>query len=273
MRPGFAHMGTIGLGCFGSCCRGCALRGMCGPSRPSLCVSMLLACSLPTLLRSASNGAPQLRTSRAAIVDYFDTFLRVKPQGVVNESHVQVLSPTLAAHYGIYTFKLTNADASTKTVGARFSFTYRKEGGRWLIIEHHSSAMPEATALPMMPAVDEVRGLFNSELGGPAGLVAWCGAPMHVVVAHGWVAWARAWGHMWPISPRALHVCLQRGTALWRRWTLRRWPSCTPRTRCCCPRCPTRCGGWCAGLWVGEAVCGGGGFGQPSSTRLAAHQP
>jgi hypothetical protein len=93
----------------------------------------------------------QVRTTPEAIRDYFDTFLRSQPQGVVNESHVQVLGPTLAAHYGIYTFTLINADKTTKTVGARFSFTYRKEGGRWLIIEHHSSALPESAAAPTAP--------------------------------------------------------------------------------------------------------------------------
>ncbi len=87
----------------------------------------------------------QVRTTPEAIKDYFRAFLGFKPRGVINESHVQLHGPTLAAHYGIYTFTLTNDDGTTKTVGARFSFTYRKEGGSWLIVDHHSSALPEIT--------------------------------------------------------------------------------------------------------------------------------
>jgi uncharacterized protein (TIGR02246 family) len=96
----------------------------------------------------------QVRTTPEAIKDYFRAFLKFKPQGVVIESHVQIMGPTLAAHYGIYTFTLANADASTKSVTARFSYTYRKEGGRWLIIEHHSSALPEPVlvAAPVLVA-------------------------------------------------------------------------------------------------------------------------
>jgi hypothetical protein len=35
----------------------------------------------------------------------------------------------------------TFADGSA--VGARYSYTYRKKNGKWVILSHHSSAMPE----------------------------------------------------------------------------------------------------------------------------------
>src|SRR5262249_19542902 len=42
---------------------------------------------------------------------------------------------------GYYTFSFTK-DGEAKTPPARYSFTYVKRGGQWLIVDHHSSAMP-----------------------------------------------------------------------------------------------------------------------------------
>ncbi|MCI0336658.1 MAG: nuclear transport factor 2 family protein [Acidobacteria bacterium] len=33
-------------------------------------------------------------------------------------------------------------DGETKTLPARYSFTFVKEGENWMIVDHHSSAMP-----------------------------------------------------------------------------------------------------------------------------------
>ncbi len=94
----------------------------------------------------------QVRTNRAQIIDYFNLFLTKKPQGIINESHIARLAPNLAQHNGIYTFTLTNADGSQVAVSARFSYTYRKEGSRWLITQHHSSALPEPVTSPSVEA-------------------------------------------------------------------------------------------------------------------------
>jgi uncharacterized protein (TIGR02246 family) len=109
------------------------------------------------MLRSFISPAWQVRTTREGIIDYFEAFLQRKPQGVVTESHVQLFSADLAAHYGIYTFTLINPDGSKVDVSARFSFTYKKTGSKWLIAEHHSSALPES----QLPHDDEIRGLFK----------------------------------------------------------------------------------------------------------------
>ncbi len=58
-----------------------------------------------------------------------------------------------AVEAGRYTFAWENADGSTTEVTARFNFTFRKEADNWMIIHHHSSAMPAAP-----PALKSVRG-------------------------------------------------------------------------------------------------------------------
>ena len=42
---------------------------------------------------------------------------------------------------GYYTFSF-NRDGETKTLPARYSFTFVKQGENWMIVDHHSSAMP-----------------------------------------------------------------------------------------------------------------------------------
>lgn len=81
----------------------------------------------------------QVRTTAAAKRDYFVHFLANKPSGVINVSDV-TLGCNMAVDSGLYTFTY---GASGRVVPARYSFTYRWEGGQWLISSHHSSAMPE----------------------------------------------------------------------------------------------------------------------------------
>ena len=81
------------------------------------------------------------RTTPAAKADYFEEFLAKKPGGRVIETdrHIETDCRT-ALDSGVYVF--TFAEDGTKTV-ARYTFTYRWDGRRWLISSHHSSAMPE----------------------------------------------------------------------------------------------------------------------------------
>jgi len=91
------------------------------------------------LLPTMSN---QVRSTRAEIVDYFEHFLRGRPAGEVLDSHVAVLDADDAIDAGTYRFALTK-DGKPSTVDARYTFVYEKAGGQWLIVNHHSSAMPE----------------------------------------------------------------------------------------------------------------------------------
>lgn len=95
------------------------------------------------LLPTVSN---QVRANRADIENYFEHFLASKPRGVINYRTVRLLDEDSAVDAGVYTFTLTDKNGSTRDVQARYTFVYEKRDGQWLIINHHSSAMPETVA-------------------------------------------------------------------------------------------------------------------------------
>ncbi|MFC0105416.1 SgcJ/EcaC family oxidoreductase [Kibdelosporangium aridum] len=91
------------------------------------------------LLPTVSNN---VRTSRAEIVDYFQTFLQSKPVGTIDEQVIKVIDPDTAVNTGVYHFDLTK-DGKQQRVDARYTYVYELVNGKWLILNHHSSAMPE----------------------------------------------------------------------------------------------------------------------------------
>ena len=88
--------------------------------------------------------SPSLRADRAALRDYYVTAFKVLPGLKVSfgEQRIRVYGGA-AVNSGYYTFSFTK-DGEAKTLPARYSFTYVKSGDRWLIVDHHSSAMPPA---------------------------------------------------------------------------------------------------------------------------------
>ncbi len=95
-----------------------------------------------TLLPTVSN---KVRATPAEITDYFEHFLALKPHGVINYRDVRVLDKDTAIDSGVYTFDVVK-DGKPLKVQARYTFVYEKVGKQWLIINHHSSAMPELIA-------------------------------------------------------------------------------------------------------------------------------
>ncbi|UTW46293.1 SgcJ/EcaC family oxidoreductase [bacterium SCSIO 12696] len=81
----------------------------------------------------------KVRHNHKEIQDYFVDFLKMGPKGKIDESNVRTFGQ-IAIHSGVYTFTFNNAT----TAQARFSFVYRWNGKRWMIVEHHSSRMPES---------------------------------------------------------------------------------------------------------------------------------
>lgn len=94
------------------------------------------------LLPTVSNN---VRSDRAEIVDYFEHFLQNKPVGTKIESHVNILDSDTVIDAGAYEFALTDHETGEKsTVKARYTYAYEKQpNGKWLIVNHHSSKMPE----------------------------------------------------------------------------------------------------------------------------------
>jgi len=86
--------------------------------------------------------SPTVRASRAALTDYFVGAFKVLPGLKVSfgEQLIRVYGAT-AVNTGYYTFSYVK-DGEAKSLAARYSFTYVKDGDRWLIVDHHSSAMP-----------------------------------------------------------------------------------------------------------------------------------
>ncbi len=91
-----------------------------------------------TLLPTISNVIRHTPEERR---DYFVDFLALQPIGTIVESSVRVFED-IAVNSGIYSFSLVK-DGERVEMPVRFTFVYQQFDGEWLIIEHHSSAMPE----------------------------------------------------------------------------------------------------------------------------------
>ena len=88
--------------------------------------------------------SPTVRADRAALRDYFVTAFKVLPALKVTfgDQLIRVYGGA-AVNTGYYTFSYVK-DGETKSLPARYSFTFVKSGEQWLIVDHHSSAMPLA---------------------------------------------------------------------------------------------------------------------------------
>jgi uncharacterized protein (TIGR02246 family) len=86
--------------------------------------------------------SPTVRSDRAALRDYFVTAFKVLPglKVAFGDQLIRVYG-NAAVNTGYYTFSYVK-DGEAKSLPARYSFTYVKNGENWLIVDHHSSAMP-----------------------------------------------------------------------------------------------------------------------------------
>jgi uncharacterized protein (TIGR02246 family) len=82
------------------------------------------------------------RDDPAAIRDYFVNAYEALPNLTVTfeDPHIRVYGDT-AVNTGSYTFSY-DKDGRRQTLPARYSFTLVKRDGDWLVVDHHSSAMP-----------------------------------------------------------------------------------------------------------------------------------
>lgn len=109
------------------------------------------------LLPTVSNRA---RFTIAEKEDYFMHFLQRRPQGYIDDRMIDV-DCNSATDAGLYTFRF--ADGSS--VKARYSFSYKKINGQWLITSHHSSGMPEKPEAPQAAHADTHAAPKSSDSG------------------------------------------------------------------------------------------------------------
>jgi hypothetical protein len=86
--------------------------------------------------------SPTVRSDPAALKAYFVAAFQALPKLTVKfgDQLIRVYGDT-AINTGYYTFSFTK-DGETKSLPARYSLTYVKEGNDCKIVDHHSSAMP-----------------------------------------------------------------------------------------------------------------------------------
>ncbi len=86
--------------------------------------------------------SPTIRDNPSAIRDYFKTLPTFPPEfkGALGEQRVRVYGDT-AINSGTYNSSSIR-DGKPITIAARFSFVYRNRDGRWMIVDHHSPAVP-----------------------------------------------------------------------------------------------------------------------------------
>jgi hypothetical protein len=88
------------------------------------------------LLPTVSN-TPRLNPAQKEV--YFKHFLESKPSGRIDSRTIEI-GCNSAVDAGLYTFTFAKTGAVVK---ARYTYTYKWDGNKWLITSHHSSAMPE----------------------------------------------------------------------------------------------------------------------------------
>ena len=83
-----------------------------------------------------------VRNTPELLREYFEKAFKALPGHKVTfgEQLIRVYGNT-AINTGYYTFTYVK-DGETKTIPARYSFVYVKRGNKWMIVDHHSSAVP-----------------------------------------------------------------------------------------------------------------------------------
>lgn len=86
--------------------------------------------------------SPTIRTTPEQVLEYFVASATRRPtlRMTLGEQHVRVYGD-VAFNSGFYTSRFVQ-DGQEIVNPMRFSFAYRRDGERWLIVNHHSSRIP-----------------------------------------------------------------------------------------------------------------------------------
>jgi uncharacterized protein (TIGR02246 family) len=88
--------------------------------------------------------SPTRRETPETLREYFVAAYKALPGHTVKfgDQLIRVYGNT-AINTGYYTFSYVK-DGESRSIPARYSFVYVKQDGKWLIVDHHSSAVPAA---------------------------------------------------------------------------------------------------------------------------------
>lgn len=86
-------------------------------------------------------NAQGLRTTPDELRSFFQSTFQIPNVRIAFDDQTIRVFGNVAVVAGHYTFIAGSGDQEQNTL-ARYSFTFLKEGERWLIIDHHSSPMP-----------------------------------------------------------------------------------------------------------------------------------
>ncbi len=82
--------------------------------------------------------SPVVREGHALIREYFAALTSPPTMNFVEPQHIRIFGD-VAVNTGNYETKI----GAAAPVKLRYSFVYHKVGNKWLIVDHHSSRMPE----------------------------------------------------------------------------------------------------------------------------------
>jgi uncharacterized protein (TIGR02246 family) len=84
-------------------------------------------------------GSPVVREGHALIREYFAGLTARVVMNFVEPQHIRLYGDDIAINTGNYETKIGDA----APIRLRYSFVYHKVGDQWLIVDHHSSRLPE----------------------------------------------------------------------------------------------------------------------------------
>jgi len=115
-------------------------------------------CDASAIAALYADGAVLWGTTRTSLIttpqgihDYFATSCKALPGIRVQfgDQAVRVYGD-MAVNTGTYTWSFTR-EGVQRSLPARYSFTYVRQAGRWLIVDHHSSALPAPASQTAQP--------------------------------------------------------------------------------------------------------------------------
>lgn len=86
-------------------------------------------------------SSPALRDTPELVRDYFKSLPSLGDSAITVEEHRVQVFGKVAINTGFYT-RTAMQDGKAVRSPARFTFVYEKRGEEWLIVNHHSSALP-----------------------------------------------------------------------------------------------------------------------------------